>query len=752
MRKLLAKHGARWAVGLALTLIVSAHALFFPPNRIVERLDIFIGDLRVNSNAQHPQIDPRVVIVDIDEKSLIEVGRFPWSRNVQADLVRELTQHYQVRAAGFDIDFPEPDTTSGYLTLEALAQTDFKGVPDFGEKLKLLKPKLDYDELMAEALKDQPVVLGYSLSLKQKKGVLPPPAFRQSDLGGLELHALAYTGYEANIAKLQGAARSGGFFNTEIDSDGVLRSSPLIAKVGDGYYESLALATTRVALGATATMPLFLPPSAFANDKARREYGVLDKLVLNTQPVRRIPVEDGLKVRIDYRGRGGVDGGGFKYVSATDVLHERVPVEELARRIVLVGTSVPGLNDLRAAPMNSEFPGVEAHANMVASILDGHFKQVIPDSDSFNLVQIVFVGLALTFALSLLRPVSSIISTMVVLTGLLWLNFWFYQSAGWILPVAAALLLAVTLFVINIAWGYLFEYRKGRAMTNLFGEYVAPELVEVMSSDPEHYNMEGEVRELTILFCDVRGFTTISEGLEPNALREYINLYLTAMSEDIRGNRGTLDKYIGDAVMAFWGAPVTLPNHAGLGVTTALLMHKSAEKLNADFTARGWPPLKIGIGLNTGEVRVGDMGSKIRRAYTVMGDAVNLASRLEGITKEYGVGVVVGEGTKAAAPDFAYRELDRVRVKGKNEPVAIFEPVKLQSELSEDERRVLSRWHAALKSFRAQKWDEAELTILSLQKADPERKLYKRYLDSIADLRADPPGAEWDGVTTFKTK
>jgi len=277
-------------------------------------------------------------------------------------------------------------------------------------------------------------------------------------------------------------------------------------------------------------------------------------------------------------------------------------------------------------------------------------------------------------------------------------------------------------------------------------------LVEVMADDPEHYNMEGDKRELTIMFADVRGFTTISEGLEANDLREYINLYLTAVSEDIRGNRGTLDKYIGDCVMSFWGAPVALPDHAARGVATALQMQISAEKLNNEFIERGWPPLKIGIGVNTGEVRVGDMGSKIRKAYTVMGDPVNLASRLEGITKEYGVGIVVGEMTKAAAPEFAYRELDRVKVKGKNEPVAIFQPVGLERDIDETTRRELARWHNALDLFRTQKWDAAESIIRELYETYSERYLYEIYLDDIADYRAHPPGPDWDGVTTYKTK
>jgi adenylate cyclase len=281
---------------------------------------------------------------------------------------------------------------------------------------------------------------------------------------------------------------------------------------------------------------------------------------------------------------------------------------------------------------------------------------------------------------------------------------------------------------------------------------VAPELVAEMAEDPEQYNMEGESRELSVMFVDVRGFTTISEGLSPKQLREYINRYLTAMSEEIRDrHRGTLDKYIGDAVMAFWGAPLAQADHASRAVATALAMQATAARLSAEFQRRGWPALDIGIGLNTGLMHVGDMGSAIRRAYTVMGDAVNLAARLEGITKVYGAGIVVGAATRAAAPAFAYRELDLVRVKGKLEPVAIFEPVGPAHALDAGQAAQLAQWHAALALVRSQHWDAAQAALETLAATAP-RPLYALYLERIAYYRAHPPGADWDGVTTFASK
>lgn len=744
MRKLLTKFGPRWGIGLFLILLAGVHAANFLPSNTLDRLDIFFYDLRVR--VQQPKLEPRVVIVDIDEKSLNEVGRWPWSRNVFADIIDNLTDYYQVRAVGFDIQFSEPDLSSGYTTLEALGKSEFKDVPGFDSKLAELKPQLDYDQRFAKALKDKPVVLGYYLSPEQKKGVLPTPAFSTTDLNGRRVDAISFKGYDANIAELQNVARAGGFFNADLDPDGILRSTPLLGRIGDSYYESLGLATARIALKAGTVSPVF-----FSNSS--RDYGVIDSLLLDSQPTpHRVPVEDLLKVQIDYRGTGGPTGGGFHYVSATDVLHKRVEMQDLANRIVLIGTTAPGINDLRATPMNPEYPGVEAHANVIASILDGRFKQRPEFAYVFDLLQILLVGVTLIVALSFLRPLPSMLFTAASGVAVVWFNFWSYRSGNLVLPVATVLILMFALFIFNVAWGYWFEFRKGRAITNLFGEYVAPELVEVMAEDPENYNMEGEKRDITTMFADVRNFTTISESLEANTLREYINRYLTDVSEDIRGNRGTLDKYIGDCVMAFWGAPVPLEDHAARAVASALQMLKTAKKLNQEYIERGWPPLKIGIGVNTGEVRVGDMGSKIRRAYTVMGDPVNLASRLEGLTKEYGVSLAVGEETMRAAPQFAYRELDRVRPKGKNEPVAIYEPLCLESELDSTMRRTLAKWHEALALYREQNWDKSEKLLRELADDYPDDWLYDIFLESIEDFRASPPGPDWDGVTTFKTK
>lgn len=720
---------------------------------MVEKIDTAIYDMRMRW--QPTIFNPDIVIVNIDEKSLNEVGQWPWNRGVVADLITRLTDDYHVKAVGIDIVFAEPDSSSGIQVLEGLAKKELKDNQSFVSQLSDLRKKLDFDDRLAKTLAGRPVVLGYVFSNTQNdasKGLLPNPAITDAELGDRSFESAVYTKYTANLPILQQAAIAGGFFNPSPDSDGVIRSVPLLAKYGTAYYEALSLATARIALNASKIKPVFLQADAINTQKFLNNYGSIEALKLNSSPNKRIPVEPLLTALIHYKSRGGPNGGGFTYVSASDVLNKRLTVEKLSEKIVLIGTTAAGLKDLRTAPVGLDYPGVEMHANVIASILDGDFKRRPDSSRGFEVVQVCLVGLVLSFVLSRFKALAEVAFTAMTLVLTIGFNYWMYQSLNLVQPLATTLLLISGLFVFNITWGYLFESRKLRGVVRRFGEYVAPELVAVMADEPDSYTMEGESRELTIMFSDVRGFTTISETLSPVDLREFINIYLTAVSQEIRGNRGTLDKYIGDAVMAFWGAPVHLKEHARLAVDSALKMQVIAHGLSQDFVKRGWPALKIGIGVNTGEVRVGDMGSKIRLAYTVMGDAVNLSSRLEGVTKLYGVGIIVGETTKNAAPEFAYRELDRVRVKGKTQPISIFEPIAEVAQVNDELASALTLWHQALDSFRSQRWEEAELSFTSYLDTHEEDQGSKVFLERIAYYRQNPPGPDWDGVATFASK
>jgi adenylate cyclase len=331
--------------------------------------------------------------------------------------------------------------------------------------------------------------------------------------------------------------------------------------------------------------------------------------------------------------------------------------------------------------------------------------------------------------------------------GLLGINLFFWYGENVVLPLANGLIAVALLYAMNMSWGYFAETRVKRQLTGLFGQYVPPELVEEMSRDPENYSMAGRKAELTVLFSDVRGFTTISEKLEPDELSALMNRYLGAMTVIVRKHRGTLDKYIGDAIMGFWGAPVDDPEHARHAVAAALGMRAALVDLNRTLTSRGWPTLWIGIGINTGPMTVGDMGSHVRRAYTVMGDAVNVAARLEGLTRRFDIDIIVGEATRERVTDIAFREIDRVRVKGRVAPIAVFEP-----QPPHEHGDALTRWHAALAHYRAREWDEAQTLLATLAAQYPERQVYAMYRRRIDALRGIALPEDWDCVSEFDTK
>jgi adenylate cyclase len=365
---------------------------------------------------------------------------------------------------------------------------------------------------------------------------------------------------------------------------------------------------------------------------------------------------------------------------------------------------------------------------------------------------VLLLGIAMAFWLPVLTPHKATIVTITLVLLALAINLSLYHYAHIVLPLASGLAVILLLFILNMAYGYFVEARGRRQITGLFGQYVPPELVDEMSKDPEKFSMEGESREMTVLFTDVRGFTTISEGLDPKALSQLMNEFLTPLTAIIYKHRGTIDKYMGDCIMAFWGAPLTDTNHARNGVLAGLEMQRTLKALQPQFKARNWPEIRIGVGLNTGRMSVGNMGSRIRLAYTVMGDAVNLASRLEGITKEYGADIIVGEDTKASVPDVVFREIDRVRVKGKDTAVTIYEPLGLEEEVAKATLDETRAFHEALQLYRAQEWDMAERRLRELKDGSTDARVYETFLERIEFLRVNPPAPAWDGAFTFQTK
>jgi len=731
--------------GLFLTLVLLLNVTELIHLSLFERLDWWTYDKRLTLFASG-QTDNRVVILDIDEKSLAAEGRWPWSRNRLAELIDTLFDHYGAAVVGFDVVFAEKDESSGLDLLESLAGGVLQHDQTFQQTLEPLRSRLDYDSLFAESVKGRPVVLGYYFTERRGQadrfvsGQLPPPALSSTEIPQHNRQILEMHGYGANLGILQSSAASGGYFNSLTDPDGICRRIPMLLKYDGQYFESFSLAVTRTLLWAPP-----LVAGAPLREQSESDYSQVEWLEIADL---KIPVDELGSALIPYRGRKG----SYPYYSVTDILNRRTKQDLLAGAVVLVGTTAPGLMDLRATPVDAVYPGVEIHANMISGILDQSILHRPGWVRGAEFVVLLSLGLLLSLLMPVLGPLGTIMLTALSLSSIMLMSWMAWQD-HLILPMASSLTLVLFVFIWNSTYGFICEFLGKRKVTGLFGQYVPPQLVAEMSKNPEAFTTEGQCRVLTVLFSDIRGFTSISEHLEPKELAALMNTYMSAMTEVIQKYRGTIDKYIGDAIMAFWGAPVDDPDHARNAVLAALEMQKVMVNLRNEFARRSWPELHIGIGLNTGPMNVGNMGSRFRMAYTVLGDAVNLGSRLEGITKNYGVGILISDSTRDAVGDVFARELDRIRVKGKEQSVSIFEPLGLESEIPESIDEEVCLFSEALKHFREREWDQAEAVLQRLQKITPDKEqLYRLYQSRIDHFRADPPSEDWDGVFQYTEK
>ncbi|MBK9160849.1 MAG: adenylate/guanylate cyclase domain-containing protein [Nitrosomonadales bacterium] len=725
-------------------LFFAGNAAGFYQLHFIDRLSSILYDYRLQLTMPRT-VDERIVILDIDEKSLKEEGRWPWGRDRLSLLLDKLFDKHGIAVLGFDVVFAEKDESSGLRVLQKIGQNQLKGDAQFQATLAQLQPQLEYDALFASKIRNRNVVLGYYLTDQgdsNTSGVLPEPVFPAGTFKGRPITFTRWNGYGANLPELQQAAASAGHFNPLVDADGEVRRVPMVVEYAGAYYESLSLAMVRTLLGHPGLLPVLEDTTGgYAGLEWLELDGVGGKL--------RIPVDSDVAAFVPYRG----PQGSFRYISVADVLHDRVDVAQLKDKIVLLGTTAPGLLDMRATPVAEVYPGVEIHANVISGILDQDMKEHPAYMPVAEAAWLLLIGIGLSLLLPLLSPARAILVSLFLLaiTQGMSLTLWHYGNL--LFPVANSLLMISLLFALAMSYGYFVESRTKHQITHLFGKYVPAELVDEMSKHPEQVvSMEGESREMTILFSDVRGFTTISEGLDPKELSQLMNEFLTPLSRVISKYHGKVDKYMGDCIMAFWGAPNPLPDHARNAILAGLEMQSTLAALQPHFKERGWPEIHVGVGINSGRVSVGNMGSEVRVAYTVMGDEVNLASRLEGITKQYAVGIIVGENTRNAVTDFVYRELDHVRVKGKDKPVAIYEPIGLAGEVGKDLLDEIKLFHEVRRLYRKQDWDQVELQLMNLQRMSPDTGLYKIYAERAAYFRKHPPAADWDGVYVFETK
>ena len=738
---------------LVLILLLTGLMLVFylMGNPFLDRIELKSLDVRFLSRGPE-QPGPFTVLAAIDEKSLDEIGKWPWPRAKIAALIDRLSEE-GARVIAMDIVFSEPDENNNLRFVESMEkETGTLGLksPELDKFLESARAQADNDQILAAAISRSKatVVLGYFFHFSQEeiahlsKAEL---ARKRSNMGANSIKLVLFTSPEArkvkvfeallpesNIDKLFEASPIAGYYNIFPDIDGTVRWIPLVIRYQDRFYPSLSLEAVRSYLG---NIPLQVRVA---------DYGI-DSIQLG--PVS-IPTDEMGRMFINFRGGPHT----FPHYSVADIMARRTPADAFRDRIVFVGSTAIGVYDLRVTPFSTVFPGLEVHANVADNILKQTFLFRPGWAGLFDLTAILFMGMVTGLVLPRLRAFFS-----VLLIGVLFVGYWmtsqalFVRQGIWLNAVYPLLTMVIVYTAVTL-YRYIVEEREKRKIRGAFSFYVTPSVVNEMLKNPEKLKLGGDKKELSVLFSDIRGFTTLAEEMEPESLVNLLNEYLTDMTNVVFEFDGLLDKYIGDAVMAVFGAPLEQTDHPLRACRTALKMLERLSKMQEKWEEQGTPRLDIGIGINTGPMVVGNMGSERRFDYTVMGDSVNLASRLEGINKEYGTRVVISEFTYNRVKDaFFCRELDAVRVKGKVRPVKIFELVALRS--NEDLRTdIIEPFAQALRHYRKQAWDAAEEKFNEVLSKIPEDVAAQIYLQRIANLRKEPPGPDWDGVFTMKRK
>jgi adenylate cyclase len=645
----------------------------------------------------------KVVVVAIDNKSIMELGRWPWSRSRIAELVKKLAG-YGVKVTALDIVFSEPE---GKGSDRALAES------------------------MGAAGN---VIMGYFF--RDEEQPVDPSALEQTDASKVKLLKIdegvssipisEYKYLNLNIPELGAKALDFGFFNQFPDSDGVFRKSPLLLLYNGDIYPSLALKALRYHYKSEIMLNVAI-------------FGV------STLSMGRhtLPVNEHGELTLNYYG----PTGSFPTVSAVDVIRKRVSPDILKDSIAFVGATEIGIYDLRNTPFDSALPGVEIHATVAANSIEGRFIVKDGRSAALEMLSILALPVVLAFFLSLVPGTLAGLGVFAAISAL-FIGFNHLLFSRFMIDTTLFYpLLSLSLSQLGSeAYRNLIVEKKGRSLKKAFSSYVSPDLVRQIEKDPDKLVLGGEQREITILFSDIRGFTTLSEGLSPQELVRLLNEYLSPMTRIVLEEKGTLDKFIGDAVMAIYNAPLDLSDHPAAACRSAVRMLETLSELNRGFSAKGMNTIDIGIGINTGPAVVGNMGADIRFDYTAIGDSVNLASRLEGLNKYYRTHILVSEDTRKSVNDdrFAFREVDRVKVKGKHLPVVIYE-------LMTDKTGILTDFEYGLKLYRGREFAKAEKTfgLLAETYDDEPSRLYR---ERCREYLAAPPPEEWDGVYTAKTK
>ena len=728
--------GVARAVCIVLLFVLVALRLADP--RPLEELRLRTFDFYQVLRQREQKIHP-VAIVDIDEASLQAIGQWPWPRTILADLVTRITQAGAV-AIGFDAIFAEPDRMS-----PAIAEQSFRGIDaDTRAKLDSLPSN---DEVLADAMKHARVVVGQA-------GIATPApnsAAGAAPQTGFAIHGpdpspylVTFPGILRNVPPIETAAAGRGLLSFNPEARGVIRRVPVIMKAQGILVPSIAMEMLRVVTHSGAIL-----------------------VRVNDAGVQSVAVP-GLEVPTDRNGQFWIHFNKHdpaRFVSAKDVLQGNVPPDRLRGKLVLIGTSAAGLLDLKATPVDAAMPGVEVQAQILESVLTKTLLVHPNYAIGAELVLAVLGGLAIIVAAPILSATIIVLLGAMLIAVLIGLSLYFFVEHNLLIDFTYPLISTWLIYLVLTFVNYFREQKQRQQIRSAFGYYLSPHMVEQLARSPEKLVLGGQERRMTILFSDVRGFTTISEHYkdDPQGLTRLMNRFLTPLTNAIIERKGTIDKYIGDAIMAFWNAPVDDDEQEANACDAALEMQARAAALNvelkreADANGGVYMPLRIGIGLNTGPCVVGNMGSDFRFNYSVLGDTVNFASRLEARTKDYRVPLVIGSRTaEGAKQKFATMEIDLIQVKGKTQPETVF-AVLGRAEVEQDPRcGELRELNAQmLARFRKQEWDAALDLINRCRKSADGFEvagLYDMYVERIDAYRADPPGPEWDGVYEAESK
>ncbi len=700
-------------------------------------------------NVLHPR-EPTddVVIVDIDDVSMSKdyPGQWPWPRNVVADLVQRLDD-LGARAIVFDMVFAEYDRTSPKAFL--------RNVPIDNQSSALtqnLSAMQDHDAILAEAFRAAGnVVTGFIWSPNEqatrRSPVLSKPIMLSKDATQLRDTMPRMVGVTTSIPELSHAAAGNGCFGVSTEIDGLIRQVPLlfgwntVTGQPPELYPSLALEALRVAQDPRLLVKI--------RHLKASEIGPLDSPFLMQVGDYEIPFDRDGKFFVYFSKARMKD-----YIPAWSVLDGSLTVDQVKDKIVLIGTSAEGLKDIRSTPLDLFIPGVEVHLNVIEQVLTGDYLQRPALLAGVELVFMVAIGLMIIILVPFIGAVVLAGLTTALVAGIGYASWWIFLHQGLLLDPVYPSLTVLVLFIMAAWLAYIRTESEKKQVRNAFSHYISPDFMKELTADPDKLKLGGEVRELTVMFTDIRGFTSISERLSPEELIQLMNDFLTPMSTLVMENRGTIDKYMGDAMMAFWNAPLDDADHARHACQTALKMNFALDPINARLKQvadeKGQSPLLLaaGIGVNTGAASVGNMGSRQRFAYSALGDTVNMASRFEGQTKAYGVTIMIGEETAKRVSDFALLELDLIRVKGKAEPARIFTLLGDAASVDDAFRQWKIVHDKMLAAYRAQDFDgaAASLQICQAMADQAMHKFYDIFAERIASLKKNRPGAGWDGV------